>query len=174
MSKPAIGRDVHICVMGVSGVGKSTVGAELAARSGRSFGDADDLHPRSNVEAMAAGTPLTDTERGPWLDAVVAWLDERSEDTGGVVFACSALKRRYRDRLAEASAPVFFLHLTADTDELRRRMTERKGHFMHVDMLESQLADLEPIEADENGLEIPTSGSVTETVDAILARIRAV
>jgi len=121
---------------------------------------------------MAAGTPLTDVERGPWLDAVAAWLDEQSEVSGGVVFACSALKRRYRDRLAEASAPIFFLHLTADTDELRRRMTERKGHFMHVNMLDSQLADLEPIEPDENGLQIPTGGSVAETVDAILESIR--
>ena len=171
MITPEIGRDVHLCVMGVSGVGKSTVGAELARRLGRSFGDADDLHPRSNVEAMAAGTPLTDTERGPWLDAVAEWLDEQSEVGGGVVFACSALKRRYRDRLAEASAPVFFVHLTADTDELRRRLTERKGHFMHVNMLDSQLADLEPIESDENGLQVPTGGSVTETVDAILERI---
>ncbi|GAA1463851.1 gluconokinase [Williamsia maris] len=172
MTKPAIGRDVHLCVMGVSGVGKSTVGAELARRLGRSFGDADDLHPRSNVVEMAAGTPLTDTERGPWLDAVAAWLDEQSETVGGVVFACSALKRRYRDRLAESDAPVFFLHLTADTDELRRRMTERKGHFMHVNMLESQLADLEPIESDERGLQILTGGSVTETVERVLASIR--
>ncbi|WP_296389921.1 gluconokinase [Williamsia sp.] len=172
MSKPAVGRDVHLCVMGVSGVGKTTVGQELARRLGRAFGDADDLHPKASVDKMASGTTLTDADRAPWLDAVVEWLDDRPTDTGGVVFACSALKRRYRDRIAQADAPVFFVHLTADPAALEDRLRNRKGHFMHVDMLQSQLADLEPVAADENGVEVSTAGSIEETVDAVLRRIQ--
>ncbi|MGU3294588.1 gluconokinase [Williamsia sp. M5A3_1d] len=161
----------HLCVMGVSGVGKTTIAQGLAERLRRPFGDADDLHPRSNIEKMASGQPLTDADRSPWLDAVVAWLDGHG-DAEPTVFACSALRRTYRDRIADARAGVVFVHLTAPTDELRRRLEGRRGHYMKVSMLESQLATLEELGPDERGVRVAATGSVDDTIDAALKAVR--
>ncbi|WP_338062995.1 gluconokinase [Williamsia herbipolensis] len=166
----------HLCVMGVSGVGKTTIAQGLAERLHRPFGDADDLHPAANIEKMANGHPLTDADRAPWLDAVVAWLDDHDGDGDGdgetTVFACSALRRAYRDRIARARAGVVFVHLTAPTDELRRRLEGRTGHYMKVTMLESQLATLEDLEPDERGVSVETAGSVDDTIDAVEKALR--
>ncbi|WP_235456463.1 gluconokinase [Williamsia sp. Leaf354] len=161
----------HLCVMGVSGVGKTTIAQGLAEQLGRPFGDADDLHPAANIEKMANGHPLTDADRAPWLDAVVAWLDGHG-DGDPTVFACSALRRAYRDRIARARAGVVFVHLTAPTDELRRRLEGRTGHYMKVTMLESQLATLEDLEPDERGVRVATAGSVDDTIDAVEKALR--
>ena len=133
--------------MGVSGVGKSTVGSKLAAALGVPFVDGDDLHPPANKAKMAAGHPLSDEDRWPWLDAVEAWIDADAAACCGGVVACSALKRSYRDRLRRGGANVWFLHLDAPHDVVERRMRERRGHQMPVSLLDSQEAALEPLHA---------------------------
>ena len=124
--------------MGVSGCGKSTVGAAIAQRLQVAFADADDFHPPENIAKMSAGTPLTDEDRAGWLDTMGAYLAERDH----VVLACSALKRAYRDRLRELAGPIRFFVLTADAALLRERLEERE-HFMPPALLDSQLATLE-------------------------------
>lgn len=141
-----------IVVMGVSGSGKSTVGRALADALGAAFVDADDLHPSENVAKMAAGSPLTDEDRAPWLDRVGAAIAARP---GPVVVACSALRRGYRDRLiAGAGRPIAFVHLTVAREELAARLERRREHFMPVGLLDSQLGTLEPLEVDEPGLAV--------------------
>ncbi|MEU4344310.1 gluconokinase [Nocardia sp. NPDC023852] len=157
-----------IVVMGVSGSGKSTVGARLADVLGVEYAEGDDFHPAANVAKMAAGTPLDDADRAPWLDAVAAWLAEHTEQ-GGVV-SCSALKRGYRDQLRAGVFEAFFVHLAAPRTELARRMTGRRGHFMPPSLLDSQLAALEPLAADENGVTIDATRTPEDLVtDAVAA-----
>jgi gluconokinase len=153
--------------MGVSGVGKTAIGQALAERLGVAYADADDLHPPSNVAKMSAGTPLTDEDRLPWLRRVGQWLDAHAT-TGGVV-SCSALRRTYRDVLLASAPTACFLHLTADEDVLRERMSGRR-HFMPPALLTSQLRTLEPLEPDEPGLEVDAAQQVPAAVEEFLAR----
>ncbi|MFF2082993.1 gluconokinase [Nocardia sp. NPDC058176] len=136
--------------MGVSGSGKSTVGALLAGRLELPYAEGDGFHPQANIEKMAAGIPLDDADRAPWLDIVADWLGAHS-DHGGVA-ACSALKRAYRDRLRAGAPQTYFVFLDAPRVELERRMAARLGHFMPTSLLDSQLATLEPLEPDEAGI----------------------
>lgn len=156
-----------IVVMGVSGCGKSTVGVRLAGALGYSFIDADALHPVANVAKMAAGTPLTDDDRGPWLDAVGA-----APGVDGVVVACSALRRGHRDRLRTHVPEVCFVHLHGPTELLRQRMAARHDHFMPAALLDSQLATLEHLEPDETGGVIGLADPVDTSVATALARLR--
>jgi gluconokinase len=133
--------------MGVSGSGKSTVGAELAARLGVPFVDGDALHPVANVAKMAAGIPLDDADRWPWLDAVGTRLAESP-----VVVACSALRRSYRDRLRAAAPDVRFVLLDGSRELLAARTGARLDHFMPPALLDSQLATLERPAPDEHVL----------------------
>ena len=147
-------------VMGVAGSGKSTVGRVLASLLDLPFADGDDLHPAANVSKMAAGIPLTDEDRAPWLALVGRWLGAHPE--GGVV-ACSALKYAYREGIRGVVPEAFFVHLAAAPDVLAMRIAEREardGHFMGPGMLASQLADLEPLRSDERGVTIDV-GAVT-------------
>lgn len=153
-----------VVVMGVSGVGKSTIAAELAHRIRTQWLDADDLHPPENVTKMASGMPLDDDDRGPWLDLVAGRLRVGAE-TDGIVVACSALRRRYRDRLRSAVQGVVFIHLTASPDMVASRVRSRHGHFMPLALLDSQFATLEPLEADERG----TTIDVARSVDGIVS-----
>lgn len=137
-----------IVVMGVSGSGKTTVGSALAETLGVEYAEADAFHPRANIEKMSAGVPLTDEDRAPWLEAIAGWIREH-QATGGVVTS-SALKRRYRDVL-RSGGDVWFAHLDGDREILAERMKSRSGHFMPVSLLDSQLADLEPLEPGEHG-----------------------
>lgn len=139
----------RIVVMGVSGCGKSTIGSVLADRLAVPFLDADDLHPPANVAKMAAGIPLTDEDRWPWLRLVGAELASAS---GGVVVACSALRYAYRDLLRSFVPDVFFVHLDCSREELASRMKGRLDHFMPLALLDSQLMILEPLRADEQGV----------------------
>ncbi|MCK9902346.1 gluconokinase [Parafrankia colletiae] len=133
-----------VVVIGVSGCGKSTVASALADRLGRPFLEGDDLHPPANRAKMTAGSALTDEDRWPWLGAVRTWM---AEHTDGVV-ACSALRRSYRDLLRTAG-DVLFVHISVPEPELRRRLAERRGHWMPATLLDSQLAALEPLGPDE-------------------------
>lgn len=157
-------------VMGVAGSGKSSVGSALAERLGVPYGDADDFHPPANVRKMAAGTPLNDEDRAPWLDAITDWLAKRARSGGGNggVVSCSALKRRYRDRLREASDDVFFVHLDGPAPLLAERMSGRRGHFMPSSLLRSQLDTLEPLQSDEPGTAVSIDGSVEEVTEHAL------
>ena len=146
----------HILVMGVSGSGKSTVGAALARAIDAEFIEADDRHPQANVDRMAAGTPLTDADREPWLALLAELLADRHAHGISTVLACSALRRAYRDRLRAPlpRAEAFVLFLAADADVLRPRVAARRGHFMPASLLESQLATLEPLGPGEIGATI--------------------
>ncbi|UEL28119.1 gluconokinase [Pseudarthrobacter sp. L1SW] len=156
-----------IVVMGVSGSGKSTVGAALAARLGARFKDADDLHPLPNVEKMATGTPLTDEDRWPWLRLVGAEL--AAEHPHGIVVACSALKRAYRDAIRAAAPSTRFILLTVDPSVLKERLVQRPGHFMPPSLLTSQLETLEALETAEAGMAVTSEGGIEAVADRILA-----
>ncbi len=161
-----------VVVMGVSGSGKSTLGAALAERLRVAFRDADDLHPSENVEKMARGVPLTDADRAPWLEIVGGEL--AAQRPSGLVVACSALRRRYRDVLRRHAPEVFFVHLEAGRRVLAQRMVMRSEHFMPFTLLDSQLATLEPLGADEGGLTIDADRSVEMIVGAAERMIRCI
>jgi gluconokinase len=147
--------------MGVSGSGKSTVGAALAGRLRVPFEDADDLHPPENVAKMTRGEPLDDHDRWPWLERIGEWLVEHAD--GGVI-ACSALKRKYRDQLRHHAPGTEFLHLHGSREVIARRQASRPGHFMPGSLLDSQFAILEPLAPDERGLAV----DVDQSIDAIV------
>ncbi len=155
---------MRILVMGVSGCGKSSVGHALAEALSLTFIDGDDLHPKSNRDKMAGGTPLTDDDRWPWLDKVGKALAEA--DAPGIVIACSALKRTYRDRILAASPETVFVHLTGSRELLLQRMQGRGNHFMKPEMLDSQLAILEQLAEDEPGISIDVAKPLREIVAA--------
>lgn len=153
-------------VSGVSGSGKSTVGAALARRLGVPFEDADHLHPPANIAKMAAGEPLTDDDRYPWLEKVGEWLATHREG----VMSCSALKRSYRDQLRRHCPSAQFLQLRGRPELIAQRLATRKGHFMPATLLQSQLDTLEPLGADEPGAVVDIDDrEVNAIVDAFLA-----
>lgn len=165
VSEPNAGH--QIVVMGVSGSGKSTIGALIADALGVAFIDGDSLHPMANVAKMAAGEPLTDSDRWPWLAKVGQELN--AAGSTGLVVACSALKRSYRTAvLADAPAAVF-VHLDGARGVLSTRMEGRSDHFMPPALLESQLATLERLESEEPGFRTDIDRPVHEIVDAALA-----
>jgi gluconokinase len=158
-----------IVVMGVSGSGKSTVGAVLAGRMRVPFEDADDLHPRENIEKMTRGEALDDNDRWPWLERIGEWL--AAHESGGVI-ACSALKRKYRDQLRHHCHSVEFLHLEGGRELIERRQASRPGHFMPGSLLTSQFETLEPLAPDERGVVVSVEGRVDEIVEGYLAATR--
>ncbi|ONK09989.1 gluconokinase [Streptomyces sp. MP131-18] len=154
-----------VVVMGVSGVGKTTVARALAERLGVPFAEADDFHPPANVAKMSAGTPLTDADREPWLRSLGAWLGEREKEDSGGVMTCSALKRAYRETLRAGAPGVFFLHLEGSKELIEERLGRRTGHFMPPALLASQFSDLEPLGAGENGAVLDVRPTPEELVD---------
>lgn len=164
---PAAEAPVHLLVMGVSGSGKSTVGAALSEALSCRFLDADDLHPVRNKRLMAAGIALDDADRAPWLDAVADRLAAASGS--GLVVACSALRRRYRDRLRAADPAVRLVYLDADRPLLEDRLAGRRHEFMPATLLTSQLGDLEPPGADEEACWVSAGQPLTAIVAAVLA-----
>lgn len=159
-----------LVVMGVSGSGKSTVGAALAQRLRVPFADADDFHPPANIAKMTAGVALDDDDRHPWLDAIGDWLADHADDGG--VMSCSALKRRYRDQLRTHAPEVAFVHLSGTREVIARRQSSRPGHFMPASLLSSQFATLEPLEADEDGVVIDVDQSIDAIVEAYVDQHR--
>ncbi|MGH3314859.1 MAG: gluconokinase [Nocardioidaceae bacterium] len=160
----------HVVVMGVSGVGKTTVATALASRVGYEFAEADDFHPQSNIDKMSAGVPLNDEDRAPWLRALADWMRQRYDEGRSTVLACSALRRRYRDILREGAPDAFFVHLVGDQALLLARMDHR-NHFMPSALLQSQFDTLEPLEDDENGVVLdvaePPKSLVDRAVEAV-------
>jgi len=157
--------------MGVSGSGKSTVGAALAQRLRVPFADADDFHPQANIDKMTAGQPLDDDDRYPWLEAIGGWLAERCASGG--VMSCSALKRKYRDQLRRHCPQVEFVHLHGTPEVIGRRQASRPGHFMPASLLKSQFDTLEPLEPDEHGIQIDVDRSIDAIVETYVAASNA-
>ena len=166
-----------LVVMGVSGSGKTTIGVDLAHKLGWPFLEGDDLHPPANVAKMHGGTPLTDADRWPWLDAIKGWIDARlaeggSEGGHGVV-ACSALRRAYRERLGVGQHDVAVVFLHADRALLVDRLARRKGHFMPAELLDSQITTLEPPTAEERPITVEIGGTADAVVTDILRHLNA-
>jgi gluconokinase len=155
-----------IVAMGVSGSGKSTVGAALAQRLRVPFADADDFHPPANIAKMTAGHPLDDDDRYPWLESIGEWLAAR--EAGGVM-SCSALKRKYRDQMRRHRADVEFLHLAGTLEVIGRRQASRPGHFMPAALLASQFSTLEPLEPDERGIAIDVGQDIDSIIEDFIA-----
>ena len=164
-------RPLTIVVCGVSGVGKSTVGRSLAERIGADWAEGDDFHSPENVARMAAGTPLTDADREPWLRAIATWIGEREHLGREAVVACSALKRRHREILRDGHPSVVFVQLRAPTAELERRTARRTHRYMPASLLSSQLASLEPLEPDEPGFIVDAVGDPERVAAAIVERL---
>jgi gluconokinase len=158
-----------LIVAGVSGSGKTTVGAMLAGRLGWRFADADDFHPAANVEKMRAGIPLTDDDRLPWLRAIATWMDQEiARDAPGVI-TCSALKRSYRDVLLGGRPEAQMIFLTVDRQVLAERLAARHGHFFPRQLLSSQFDALEPPQPDERVITVAPGPDPAATVAAIIA-----
>jgi gluconokinase len=160
-----------VIVAGVSGSGKTTVGAMLAGRLGWPFADADDFHPAANVEKMRAGIPLTDEDRWPWLRAIAVWMDERIARGEDTVITCSALKRSYRDLLLADRPAARMVFLAPDREVLARRLAARHGHFFPEQLLASQFDALEPPEPDERVLTVIPADDPQATVEEIITLV---
>lgn len=161
-----------IVVMGVSGCGKSTVGALLAERLGWPFEDGDSFHPPANVEKMRSGTPLTDEDRWPWLGAIAARIASARDGGQGVVVACSALKRSYRDALRAGHADIRFLHLTGEPALIMARQAARQGHYMPASLVASQFATLEPPDTEADVIDLDVDPEPPVIVQKALAALR--
>jgi carbohydrate kinase (thermoresistant glucokinase family) len=165
-----------LVVMGVSGCGKSSVGAALAKRLGDGwvFADADAYHPQANIDKMANGQPLNDEDREPWLKKLAECIDEWNAQGKGAVLACSALKRKYRSMLLGPNEKnrdaVVFVHLNGHSELIAERMANREGHFMKQQMLLSQLATLEPLQEDERGVTIDDLSAAPDKLAADILR----
>lgn len=157
-----------VVLMGVSGSGKTTVGRILAADLGWRFVDADDYHPPANVAKMRAGTPLNDEDRRPWLEALDRLIDDAQERGEDLVLACSALKHSYQDYLSEGEPDVQYVFLEGSEELIRRRLADRKGHFMDPHLLQSQLEALEP---PEDALRVDISPPPEEIAGEIRRRL---
>jgi gluconokinase len=156
---------VIVIVMGVTGCGKTKVGAMLAEACGWEFHDADDFHPAENVAKMKRGVALTDEDRWPWLDRLNTFLLDGERQAKSLVLACSALKQVYRDRLVRGCAAARFVFLDGDKELIRARLLARQGHYMNPTLLDSQFAILE---RPQDALRL----DVAESPDVLVQRVR--
>ena len=156
-------------IMGVCGCGKSTIGQQLADASGHAYLEGDAFHPQANVDKMSAGQPLNDDDRRDWLCAIRDQIGRAREQGRGLVVSCSALKRSYRDLLREADPDLRFVHLEGPRSLIAERLAARRNHYMPPQLLDSQLATLEPLGGDEQGLRLDIRQSPVQLVDAVLA-----
>ena len=160
-----------LVIMGVSGSGKTTIADKLAERLGWTCEDGDKYHPKSNVEKMSAGHPLTDEDRWPWLNAIADEIERVCRARGHVVVACSALKRIYRDVLLRGRDDVRIVFLNGTQKLIANRLAARKGHFMPPGLLDSQFRTLEPPGPDENSIDVSIDASVDAIVDDIVSKL---
>lgn len=159
---------VVLVMMGVSGAGKSTVGKLLAERLGWTFEEGDQLHPLANVEKMAAGIPLTDEDRWPWLARIADWIDGQLDTGSNGVITCSALKHSYRALINRRGTGVEFVYLAVGRSELEERVSHREDHFMPASLLQSQLETLEPPTETEPAIRVDAAPDATLVVDRLL------
>jgi gluconokinase len=162
-------RNLYV-VMGITGSGKSTVGASLAHKLGVDFVEGDDYHPPENVQRMASGIPLTDDDRAGWLRVLAARIREARDAGTGLVLTCSALKRSYRDVLRAAAPELQFVFLDGPRALIAERITERRGHYMPASLLDSQLAALEDPAPDEHAWAFDIAEPAEKIVDDLVAR----
>ena len=161
---------LHLVFMGVSGSGKSTAARAVQQQLGWEYAEGDDFHPPENVAKMREGTPLTDADRWGWLESLAEWTAERDAKGEPTIIACSALRRAYRDVLRRGGEGTFFVHSTGDKHMILERMNARE-HFMPPSLLESQLDILEPLEPDEEGMDVDPALAVDLIVAQVLDRI---
>ena len=159
--------------MGVSGVGKTLIGSRLAEALGSEFVEGDAYHPPANIEKMSAGIPLTDEDRRDWLHAIGRRIKRANDLSEGVVVSCSALKHAYRDIIRAEAGRVQFIFLSGERELIARRVSERRGHFMPVSMLDSQLSTLEKPLTDEDVWVIDIQESPEKIVASLVARASA-
>ena len=160
--------------MGVTGTGKSLVGAAVAEDLGLVFVEGDALHPRVNIEKMSVGIPLTDADRLPWLDKIGAEIIASLSASEGIVISSSALKKIYRDRLRSfAEGRLSFIFLRGSEDVLAPRIAARKGHFMPLSLLQSQLATLEDPSGEDGVITVDISGTAEEVIAEAIRKVRA-
>ncbi len=161
-----------LVVMGVSGCGKTTVGLRLAKMCGADFADGDDFHSPEARAKMAGGTPLTDEDRWPWLDRIGAALADRTAHPNGLIVACSALRRVYRDRLRASAGPALrFLYLEGDKALMLRRVANRKGHYMPASLVDSQFATLEDPRGESDVVTMPADADLDKELPEVLQRL---
>jgi carbohydrate kinase (thermoresistant glucokinase family) len=167
MSKPSADRFAVLVIMGVSGCGKTTIAELLSRELGWTYRDGDEFHPKSNVEKMHSGTPLTDEDRWPWLNAIAAWIDWKRQVGAHAIVTCSALKRVYRDILIGPREDVGLIYLKGDEELIAQRLARRKDHFMPKGLLRSQFQTLQEPGPDER----PITVSIAPTPEEIVAMI---
>jgi gluconokinase len=165
-------RLISLVVMGVAGSGKSSLMAALVERLGWPALEGDAMHPATNVAKMAAGIPLTDADREPWLEAIAAWIGEREAARDSSIVTCSALRRAYRDTLRRGHPWVWFVHLVAPQPVLEDRIEQRVGHYMPASLIASQLETLEPLGPDEPGTVLETNASPSVLAEDLIARLQ--
>lgn len=171
LAEPLPDVPLHLVVMGVSGSGKSTIAQALHARLGWDLAEGDDYHPQSNIDKMAAGRPLVDEDRWPWLQTLAGWTAERDARGEPTILACSALKRAYRNLLRQGGEGTYFVHVHGDKSLLLERMQTRERHFMPATLLESQLDTLEPLQDDERGIVVDIANPVGRSARMVLAQL---
>ncbi len=159
----------HIIVMGVSGCGKSTIAKGIADTMSLPFAEADRFHPEANVAKMAAGKPLTDEDRWPWLSDLSAWMASQAQQGQSTVMACSALRRSYRDLLRSGPPSLDLVHLAGPIEVVDARMRAREGHFMPTSLLRSQYDTLEPLQPDERGVVLDLQDSPDDLITQAVA-----
>ena len=169
MTTPVNGA-LHLVFMGVSGSGKSTAARAVHERLGWEYAEGDDFHPPANVAKMRDGIPLTDVDRWGWLESLAAWTAERDARDEPTIISCSALRKAYRDVLRRGGEGTFFVHVTGDKHMILDRMSTR-DHFMPPSLLESQLDTLEPLAADEQGMDVDPALPVDRIAAMVLARL---
>jgi gluconokinase len=171
-SPPSIPATTSIVVMGVSGSGKTSAARELTRQLGWEYIEGDDLHPEANVAKMAAGSPLDDEDRWPWLRRIAEVIGEREAAGTSLVLTCSALKRSYRDLLRDGHPSVWFAHMQVSQQVLADRLAQRRGHYMPPSLLDSQLATLEPLAEDEPGDVIAGDGPLDQSIAELLSDLK--
>lgn len=161
-----------IVLMGVSGVGKSSVAAALHRSLGWPFAEGDDFHPQSNVAKMQRGVALDDDDRWPWLAAIATWIGKQESVARDAIVTCSALKAGYRAALRQDHPSIWFVHLMAPSEVIASRLAGRVGHFMPPSLMTSQLDQLEPLRAGEPGVSVTATDSADATAAAIEIALR--
>jgi gluconokinase len=172
MTSPSIPATTSIVVMGVSGSGKTSAAREITRQLGWTYIEGDDLHPAANVAKMAAGHPLDDDDRWPWLRRIAEVIGEHEAAGTSIIVTCSALKRVYRDLLRNGHPSVWFAHVDVPREVLEQRLTARQGHYMPPSLLDSQLATLERLGEDEPGAVIDGDAPLSETVAELLSDLK--